>query len=110
LNKKYIVNNGRHTYSNVSGGSLIDLYLGKRQSIIHTITSSNMSVSFDNNSQRVWSVARQRTFTYANQNVTITTTGMHTADTLSGVSEWGTNRFGNPFTSQIAPNNPIVLQ
>jgi hypothetical protein len=110
IDNKSITINGTHTYTNVSGGSLVDLYTGKRASIIHTITSSNMSISFDNNTQRVWSVARQRTFTYPNQNVTITTTGMHAVDTLTGISEWGTNRFGNAFTTSIAPNNPIVIQ
>jgi hypothetical protein len=110
IDNKSITINGTHTYTNVSGGSLVDLYLGKRQSIIHAITSSNMSVTFDNNTQRVWSVARQRTFSYANQNVTIATTGIHTADATTGISEWGLNRFGNAFTTVIAPNNPIVIQ
>ncbi|HRF19588.1 MAG TPA: hypothetical protein PK977_15540, partial [Chitinophagaceae bacterium] len=69
--------------------------------ITHTITSSNMSVTFDDNTQRTWQVARQRVFTY-NNGVVITVTGMHAANGITGIAEWGTNRFGNFFTTSIA--------
>ncbi len=96
---KSITINGTQTYTNVSGGLLINLpTLG---SITHTITSSNMSITFDNNSQRNWQVARQRVFTY-NNGIVINVTGTHTAGGLSGIAEWGTNRFGHAFTTVIA--------
>ena len=110
INLKSITINGTHTYTNVSGGSLLALYEGVSKIIVHSITSSNMSITFDNNAQRTWSVARQRTWTYANQNVTITTTGMHSDGSTAGISEWGTNRFGNTFETVIAPTNPLVIQ
>jgi hypothetical protein len=112
IDNKSITINGTHTYTNVSGGGLEDLYLAKAQSIIHTITSNNMSVTFDNNAQRTWNVARQRTFIWSgsNQNLTIAATGMHTEGSTTGISEWGLNRFGNSFTTVIAPNNPIIVQ
>jgi hypothetical protein len=102
---KSITINGTQTYTNVSGGLLINLpQLG---SITHTITSSNMSITFDNNSQRTWQVARQHVFTY-NNGVVITVTGMHTEGQVSGISEWGTNRFGHTFTTAIT--SPLVLR
>ncbi|MGB3153814.1 MAG: hypothetical protein WBB06_04395 [Chitinophagaceae bacterium] len=102
---KSITINGTQSYTNVSGGLLINLpTLG---TITHTITSSNMSVTFDNASQRSWQVAKQRVFTY-NNGVVITTTGTHTEGTVSGVAEWGTNRFGHTFTSAIS--NPLVVR
>ena len=110
IDGKSITVNGTHTYTNVSGGSLLALYEGQVKSITHTITSSNMSITFDNNAQRTWNVARQRVFVYANQNVTITTTGLHSDGTNSGISEWGINRFGNTFETVIATNNPLVIQ
>lgn len=107
---KSITINGTHTYTNVSGGSLLALYEGVAQSITHTITSSNMSITFDNNTQRTWSVARQRVWTYNSQtqNVTVSTSGMHTDGNTVGISEWGTNRFGNSFETVIV--NPLVIQ
>src|SRR5690606_23393363 len=97
--------NGTQTYTNVSGGLLINLpVLG---TITHTITSSNMSVTFDNGSQRTWQVARQRVFTY-NNGVVITVTGTHTDGSVIGIAEWGTNRFGRSFITAIT--QPLVLK
>jgi hypothetical protein len=103
-NKSFVIN-GSHTITNVSGGLLINLpTLG---SITHTITSSGMSVTFGNGSQRTWQVARQRVFTY-NNGLVITITGTHTEGNVTNVAEWGTNRFGRAFTSAITA--PIVIR
>ena len=102
---KSITINGAHTITNVSGGLLINLpALG---TITHTITSSNMSVTFDDNTQRTWQVAKQRVFTY-NNGVVITTTGTHTEGTHTNIAEWGTNRFGHTFSS--ATTVPLVIR
>jgi hypothetical protein len=100
---KGITINGSHVITNVSGGLLQQL--PTLQNITHAITSNNMSVSFDNAAQRVWKVAKLRTFTY-NNGIVITTTGTHTEGNLQGVVEWGTNRMGQAFTSVIS--QPIV--
>jgi hypothetical protein len=102
---KSITINGTQTYTNVSGGLLINLStLG---TITHTITSSNMSVTFDNGSQRTWQVARRRVFTF-NSGVVITVSGMHSAGGVTGIAEWGTNRFGNTFTTTIS--EPLIFR
>lgn len=102
---KSITMNGTLTFTNVSGGLLFNLpTLG---TITHTITSSNMSVTFDNGQQRSWQVARQRVFTY-NSGIVITTTGTHTDGAISGIAEWGTNRFGNTFTTIIT--QPLIIR
>jgi hypothetical protein len=102
---KSITINGSAVMTNVSGGLLINLpYL---QSIIHTVTSAGVTVTFDNNTQRSWQISRKRVFTY-NNGVVITETGTHTDGTNTGIAEWGTNRFGNAFTSTIL--EPIVVR
>jgi hypothetical protein len=102
---KSITINGLQTYTNLSGGLLINLpVLG---TITHTINSSNMSVTFDNGLQRNWKVARQRAFTY-NNGVVITVTGTHNEVGISGISEWGINRFGNNFTTAIT--QPLIFK
>ncbi len=102
---KSITLNGAITYTNVSGGLLINL--ASLGTITHTITSSGMTVTFDNGSQRSWQIAKQRVFTYDNGGV-ITTTGTHTDGTTTGIAIWGTNRFGNAFTWQIS--QPLVVR
>jgi hypothetical protein len=106
LDSKTITFNGTHTYTNVSGGSLVSLITNAAPPITHTITSSNMSITFDNGTTRTWSVARQRVFSYSG-GIVITQTGTYTDGTLQGVSEWGTNRFGNSFTAQVS--SPLVV-
>jgi hypothetical protein len=106
VDNKTITFNGTHTYTNVSGGSLISLTSSSATPITHTITSSNMSITFDDGTTRTWSIARQRVFSYSS-GIVITQTGTYTDGTLQGVSEWGTNRYGNSFTAQIT--SPLIV-
>lgn len=102
---KSITINGAIVATNVSGGRLRDLStLG---TIVHTLTSTGLTVTFDNNTQRSWQIAKQRTFTY-NNGIVITTIGTHTEGSVTGISEWGTNRFGNDFITAI--NQPMVIR
>jgi len=102
---KSIVINGTHIITNVTGGRLRDLStLG---TIIHDISSAGMTITFDDGSQRVWQVAKRRTFTY-NNGIVISTVGTHTDGTTTGISEWGNNRFGNPFTTAIT--QPMIIR
>jgi len=107
ITNKTIILNGTHTYTNVSGGSLITLPNDPGGSITHTITSSNMQITFDNGAQRTWSVARQRVFTYSGGFV-ITTTGLQTVGNTTGISEWGTDRFGLAFQVAIVQARVIT--
>jgi hypothetical protein len=102
---KSITINGTTTITNVSGGRLRDLAtLG---TIKHDIASTGMSITFDNGTQRTWQVAKERVFTY-NNGIVITTNGTHTDGTITNISEWGTNRFGNDFVTSITI--PMVIR
>jgi len=102
---KSITVNGTIVATNVTGGRLRDL--SSLGTIVHTITSAGMTVTFDNGSQRSWQIAKQRTFTY-NNGIVITTIGTHTDGSTTGISEWGTNRFGNTFVTAIT--QPMVIR
>jgi len=105
---KSITINGVHTITNVTGGRLVALGLpGGLTTIVHTITSPGMSVTFDNGTVRSWQVAKQRTFTYDN-GIKISTIGTHTDAGVTGIAEWGTNRFGNAFVTAIT--DPMVIR
>jgi len=105
LDNKSITINGTKTITNVSGGRLRDL--ASRGTITHTIIGTDLSVTFDNGTQRTWQVAKKRVFTY-NNGAVITTTGMHTEGAVDGIAEWGTNRFGNTFATAIS--EPMVIR
>jgi len=97
---KSITLNGTHTYTNVNGGSLADVLL-KGATVTYTITSDNMSITFDNGTTRTWHIARMRVYTVVNQGLLITQTGTHTDGNITGISEWGDNRWGNSFENVI---------
>ena len=106
---KSITINGVHEVKNVTGGRIINLQPGA--TIVHEITSSGMSVTFDNGTSRNWQVAKRRTFTHNGNPINwlvITTTGMHVDGTINNISEWGTNRFGNAFVTSIT--DPMVIR
>jgi hypothetical protein len=109
---KYITLNGTKTITNVTGGRLIDL--PAMGTIIHTVSSSNMSLKFDTSSMiRNWNIAKKRTFSFTGTPgttgaITITTTGNHTIGGNNKVVEWGTNRFGNAFITSI--EHPLTVR
>lgn len=99
--QKSVVLNGTVTATNVSGGKLINL--PNLTSIIHTLSSDQLSVKFDDGTSHNWSIAKKRTFTY-NNGVVVSTTGNHNEN----VAEWGVNRFGREFTTAII--EPLVIR
>ena len=101
---KSIVLNGTKTYTNVSGGLLVDL--ATLQNIVHSIKGS-LSVGFDNGTTRTWNVSKLRVFTY-NNGIVITTSGTYSDGTDNNIAEWGTNRFGDSFKSLIS--EPKVIR
>lgn len=96
---KTITLNGTQTITNVSGGLLINL--PNLQTIVHTITSSNMSITFDDNTQRNWNIARKRTFSFDN-GLVLRISGIGTVGSATNVAEWGTNRLGHAFATAIS--------
>ncbi len=102
---KSVTINGSQTLTNVSGGLLITL--PTLQAITHTLTSSNMSITFDDNTQRNWQVAHKRVFTY-NNGVIVTASGIGVAGGITNATEWGTNRFGRAFITSIT--DPLIFR
>lgn len=102
---KSITINGNHIVKNVTGGRLAQL--SSLGTIVHEISSTGMNVTFDNGATRSWQVAKKRTFTYDN-GIVITTIGTHTEGSTTGVSEWGTNRFGDAFVTAIT--EPMTIR
>lgn len=100
-NGKNMIINGTHNLVNVTGGLVSEL-AGDKPSIVRTVSSNNMSVVFDDNSTRQWSIAKRRTWDYNGGNLKFSVT----ANGENGASAWGTNRKGNQFTTKII--SPIV--
>jgi hypothetical protein len=103
--KKSITINGTFTITNLSGGLLYSL--ATQPSITHTLTSSGMSITFDDNTQHTWQIAKRQVFTY-NNGIVLTVTGDHTDGNKEHIAEWGTNRYGHAFTTSTV--EPLVIR
>lgn len=102
---KSITINGTKTITNQSGGLLINLpTLG---SIIHLVNSNGLTITFNDGTERNWQVARKQTYTYEN-GVVLTVEGNHSDGNVTGIAEWGTNRFGKQFTTVIT--EPLIIR
>jgi hypothetical protein len=95
---------GTRTWTNVSGGLIMNLN-GSSATVIHTINGS-LTITFDDGSQRLWTISRQRvwggTFPIA---LTVTVSGFGSNSGYGNLVEYGTNRKGEAFFTQI--NTPI---
>ncbi len=92
---KSVVLNGVRTLTNTSGGLLRNL--SSLDSVVNTVNDANMSVTFDNGTQRTWQNDFKRVYTY-NDGAVVSVTG----------SGSGVNRYGHAFTTSIL--DPLVIK
>lgn len=95
-----LVFNGLRSHTNVSGGVIPQLLAGTVSSIVHR-TSGDMQITFSDGTTRIWSMARQRTYTGTAQNLLCTIEGFGSQGTYQNLVCWGLNRNGEQFYSQI---------
>lgn len=101
---KSIVLNGTETVTNTSGGTWITL---SSAPVVHDIASNNLSIKFDDGTQRTWEVSKKRTYTYDN-GIVISEIGTHSDGTNNDIAEWGTNRLGKTFSARIV--SPLTVR
>ncbi len=97
--QKTITLNGIKTHENVSGGVIPQL--GNGITSIVQKTWGNETVTFSDNTTRVWNIARQKTFTGTPGQLVMTLDGFGTEDNYSNLVVWGTNRQNENFYTQI---------
>ena len=101
---KTFIFTGTRTWTNVKGGLIMNLN-GSSATVTHTITGA-MTITFDDGIQRLWTISRQRiwggTFPSA---LTVTVSGFGSNSVYSNLVEYGINRKGEAFFTQI--NTPI---
>jgi hypothetical protein len=99
---KSITINGNRSVTNVSGGRWEMVATGAISEVVHHI-AGEMTVTFDDNTQRLWHVARRRVLSRiaGTTMLQIGVSGLRTANGVSGIAEWGINRYGNEFSTQI---------
>lgn len=98
-NGHWVIIDGYHDYTNVSGGYLIHLGNGL-DTIIHHVDGT-VNLTFMNNSTRNWNVAREKVFTGSAGEFVRHVSGYGTADGYDNLVVWGVNRQGNAFYTQV---------
>ncbi len=100
-NGKSLTLNGSKHFENVSGHYLYELGLDSTvTSVVHRVWG-NITATFDNNKTKVWTLARQDTYTGSLIALVMTEDGFGTADGYTDLTAWGTDRDGEQFYSSI---------
>ena len=106
---KSIVFNGTKSITNKTGGFIWKLTSG--QSLEHDIRANGLTITFDDGTQRTWSLHQNRTWTNITANNTANFQVSQGSDTTvagySNVSYWGTTRANNPFYVQLT--SPLTV-
>jgi hypothetical protein len=102
---KSITLNGHQVFTNLTGGLLHQL--PTIETIIHTLSSNDLSIKFDDGDLRSWNIARKKVFTYS-EGIVVSVHGTHQDGDNTNIAEWGTNRFGDAFTTSI--DAPVVIK
>lgn len=100
---KSITINGSKTITNVNGGLIREETEG--QTIIHKMRGT-MSITFDDNTSRNWTLARLRTWTVSGGVYQVKVEGDTTIDGVANVVTAGTNRKGNAF--KVVISKPVI--
>ena len=96
---KWMIFDGYHDYTNVSGGMLIHLGNGL-ESIEHHI-DGDVEVTFMDNTTKTWQVARAKLFTGTFPDLNLETWGYGSYGEYNDLVVWGVDRAGNQFYTQI---------
>lgn len=92
---KTTVMNGVKTHQNVTGGLIYMLGYGLN-SITHR-TTGFVTITFEDNTNRTWNIARQMTYTGTLGAYVMTLEGFGTAGEYTNLVTWGVNRQGEQF-------------
>lgn len=106
-NGNWLILNGTKIWKNVSGGLIKNL--SGTGSVVYTVAGS-LQATFNDNTNRTWNVNRQFTYTgnYANNDLTLSLSGLGSTPDYNNLVVWGTNRHGESFYTQI--NQTVVLK
>jgi hypothetical protein len=98
---KSLTLNGSKYFENVSGHYLYELGLDSTVTSVVLREWGTITATFDDNTSKVWSLARQGTYTGSLVQLVITEDGFGTAGGYSNLVMWGINRNGEQFYSSI---------
>ncbi|MBA3681525.1 MAG: hypothetical protein H0W73_10230 [Bacteroidetes bacterium] len=94
--------NGTQNITNESGGSWWELIvLTSQPNLVTTVTGSFLYVAFDSTKTAVYNINRRFTYTMPNNILTCQCEGIGTYNGLTQLENYGANRDGIVFTSQV---------
>lgn len=109
IDSKSIRLNGSLHYSNVSGGTIMEMILGINNvsAVSHLAEGTDISVTFDDGTLRFMNISRKISYDFLNKFLSIKIEGAGNVNGLTNVESWGQTRAGDIFTSQVT--EPISL-
>jgi len=102
--QRFYILNGSQMVTNLSGGTWLNLLAG--QTLVISVTGTNLNVTFTDGKTAVYNVNRKATYSAPNGIVTAKLEGIGTSGSAGSLENFGTTRNGDSFTSQVV--TPII--
>ena len=93
--------NGVEEMKNLSGSTWFELWYVSQPNVVYSVTGTDMNVTFDNSATAIFNFDRKLTYTYSGNVTTCRVNGMGSQNGKSNVENWGQNRDGAIFTSEV---------
>lgn len=97
---------GTQNYTNISGGTWLNLLFVQNFNLIHSVTGTNLKVTFGDNKTAKYNINRKVTYTYSSGVFSCKAEGIGNNNNISNLENYGTTRDGDAFTSEVS--TPIV--
>ena len=97
---------GTHYVTNISGGTWWDLFIATQPNLSHSVTGTDLLVTFEDGATATCNINRRITYVWANLILTCTGEGIGSSNGLNNLENYGTTRDGDQFTSQVT--TPVV--
>ncbi|HWY13392.1 MAG TPA: hypothetical protein VN026_18840 [Bacteroidia bacterium] len=93
--------NGTELVTNVSGNTWFELIFQGQPNLVHTVTGSNLNVTFDGDKTAVYNINRKFTYTWSSPYLSCYGEGTGISNNRTNLENYGTTRNGDNFTSQV---------
>jgi hypothetical protein len=98
---KTITLTGTQTLTNESGGTWYELWYLNQPNVVYHLVGEGLKIGFDQVDVAKFSMDRRMTYTYAAPNTACSVSGNGTADGHGSLENWGYNRKGDKFYSEV---------
>lgn len=98
---KSVMFDGTEYITNISGDTWLELWFLNTKTLVHTVTTSNLKITFNNGDIGIMNINRRQTYTYVDKVTICKTEGIGNYNGKSNLDNWGQTRDGSVYTCEV---------